>query len=833
MLVVAALVFISFQGIPGAMAQTALERASDIKTPVEEVIEDANTVAQTITILERLTDGTTMDDESLVGAQVKYQGALTTINDLIRQIDEQSATIAARLTEIGPPPDDETVVEPRTVTETRAQLNNDKSSLAVTKTELEKLKLAAQNEINNITKDRQNAFTEAIAKQTDISNELISDGANGISVLVSSVRSHFTNWFAFAVSNKFWAMIGSTLVSLSIALFLSFNFNRYFKKTLDREAEDPDYFTRVFTAFWATVLPSAATAIFFAATYSLYTQFDVLTGTTAQIVLAVFLLAVGLVFGWNLCRAILAPSKPNWRLTPTGDRTSKRLFWLILSLGAVYGVDSAFTTLNSALSGPLSLTILRGLVASILIGLILIAMAVVIARMRGTRTDAMHAAEHDGPAEDEMAHEPITLSRRNASLLLVVALAISGVVLIVAALLGYIGFARFLSRQLVVTGGIVAIMLVGFIAARELAREGVLANTQFGRRLIARGYAPHKIEQASLGAGGTLIALILAFGIPAILMQWGTRLEEITAFAKRAFFGIDVGNIRISLSGILIGIAIFGIILGITRLFQRWLGVSVFPRSNIDPGVSDSIKAGIGYVGFALAALLAITSAGFDLSSLAIVAGALSLGIGFGLQNIVSNFVSGLILLVERPIKVGDWIVVGAAEGTVKRISVRATEIETFQKQSIIVPNSELINSQVGNWTFKSKNGRADIDVGIAYGSDIRLAEKILYEIAHEHAMVQKKPEPSVWFVSFGASSLDLRLRMFLYDIGNVVTVETEVRLQILERYEKAGIEIPFPQQDVHLKLPTNSTPPLEEQIKKATRSRTTKAKPRKPTQPG
>jgi small-conductance mechanosensitive channel len=205
------------------------------------------------------------------------------------------------------------------------------------------------------------------------------------------------------------------------------------------------------------------------------------------------------------------------------------------------------------------------------------------------------------------------------------------------------------------------------------------------------------------------------------------------------------------------------------------------------------------------------------------------LGIGFGLQNIVSNFVSGLILLVERPIKVGDWIIVGGAEGTVKRISVRATEIETFQRQSIIVPNSELINSQVGNWTFKSKNGRVDINVGIAYGSDIRLAEKILYEIAHEHAMVQKKPEPSVWFTEFGASSLDLRLRMFLYDISNLVTVETEVRMLILERFTKAGIDIPFPQQDVHLKLPGAGAPPLEAQIKQAAK----KTARRKPTSPG
>ena len=225
---------------------------------------------------------------------------------------------------------------------------------------------------------------------------------------------------------------------------------------------------------------------------------------------------------------------------------------------------------------------------------------------------------------------------------------------------------------------------------------------------------------------------------------------------------------------------------------------------------------------------MAVTSAGLDLSSLAIVAGALSLGIGFGLQNIVSNFVSGLILLVERPIKVGDWIIVGGAEGLVKRISVRATEIETFQKQSIIVPNSELINSQVSNWTFKAKSGRCDILVGIAYGSDVRLAESILYEIAHNHAMVQKKPEPKVWFLDFGQSSLDFRLQMFLYDITNAPIVGTEVRFEILRRFAEAGIEIPFPQRDVNLRIVNDAD---AKTVKEITASATGDSKPASPPQ--
>ena len=142
-------------------------------------------------------------------------------------------------------------------------------------------------------------------------------------------------------------------------------------------------------------------------------------------------------------------------------------------------------------------------------------------------------------------------------------------------------------------------------------------------------------------------------------------------------------------------------------------------RGRVDVGVRNSIRTVVGYAGVALAALIGVSAAGIDLSNLALIAGGLSLGIGFGLQNVVSNFVSGLILLAERPFKVGDWIVAGPVSGTVKKISVRATEIETFQRQTVILPNSELINSAVANWTHRNKLGRVDIAVNVAYGSDV------------------------------------------------------------------------------------------------------------------
>ncbi len=236
------------------------------------------------------------------------------------------------------------------------------------------------------------------------------------------------------------------------------------------------------------------------------------------------------------------------------------------------------------------------------------------------------------------------------------------------------------------------------------------------------------LDQAGLVAGLGIYAFALILGIPLILLTWGFQIADIEAWIYSFFTQIRIGNISISIVGILGGILLFGLGFVVTRWVQKWIDGNVLARSQVDLGVRNSVKTGIGYLGVGLAVIVGVSAAGIDLSSFALVASALSVGIGFGLQNIVSNFVSGLILLVERPFKVGDHVVTGATEGIVKRISVRATEIETFRKQSIIVPNSDLINSPVGNWTHRNKIGRSEVPVAVSSHSDPQKVMDILLE---------------------------------------------------------------------------------------------------------
>jgi potassium-dependent mechanosensitive channel len=341
-------------------------------------------------------------------------------------------------------------------------------------------------------------------------------------------------------------------------------------------------------------------------------------------------------------------------------------------------------------------------------------------------------------------------------------------------------------------------MYIGILTGKAVAKQNALADTVVGRYLEKRFRMEQvALDQTGLAAGLGIYVLVVLFFIPLILLQWGFQTADIEAWAYRIFTDINIGSIKISIVGILAGILLFAAGYVVTRWLQRWLDGNVMARSRVDTGVRNSVKTGIGYLGIGLAGLIGISAAGFDLSNLALVAGALSLGVGFGLQNIVSNFVSGLILLVERPFKVGDWVVTGTTEGFVKRISVRATEIETFQRQTIMVPNSLFINASVGNWTHKNKLGRSDIPVTVSYDSTPRLVMDTLLQIAAAHQLVLKNPEPQAVFTAFGEATMTFELRVFLADIVNGNGVRNDLRLAIYERFKDEGLGAPFSKEEL------------------------------------
>ena len=264
--------------------------------------------------------------------------------------------------------------------------------------------------------------------------------------------------------------------------------------------------------------------------------------------------------------------------------------------------------------------------------------------------------------------------------------------------------------------------------------------------------------------------------------------------------GLTLGDVNLTPTSILNFGVIFGLGYFATTVIQRIVKSTVLPKTKMDKGSQNALVSGVGYIGYTLAAVVALSSIGFNLSSIAIVAGALSVGIGFGLQTIVSNFVSGIILLVERPVKEGDWIEASGFSGTVKKISVRSTQIETFDRAMVVVPNSELIAGSVLNWTHSNETGRVRVSVGVSYDTDPKRVERLLLKVGKSHEMALKSPEPFVRFQQFGDSSLDFDLIIYVKDKNYMFQVRSELHYSIFDLFKKEGIEIPFPQRDLNIK---------------------------------
>jgi len=285
-----------------------------------------------------------------------------------------------------------------------------------------------------------------------------------------------------------------------------------------------------------------------------------------------------------------------------------------------------------------------------------------------------------------------------------------------------------------------------------------------------------------------------------ILVDW--RLFNLPSDAIKGLLalGFTVGSQKITIGLMLSAIGmLYGAFL-VSWAVQAILMEEVFTRRGIDPGARVSIGRLIHYALVLIGFILALFALGFDLKNITILGGALGVGIGFGLQTIVNNFVCGLIMLFERPVKVGDTIELNAQLGRIKKVGLRSTVVQTYDNSEIVVPNSDLITNQVTNWTLAEQLSRIKIPVGVAYGSDVALVMDTIRQCAAANDIVLKQPGPKVLFVNFGASSLDFELRVWVADYDTRMQVLSDLHQEIERRFRELDIEIPFPQADLHVR---------------------------------
>ena len=359
-------------------------------------------------------------------------------------------------------------------------------------------------------------------------------------------------------------------------------------------------------------------------------------------------------------------------------------------------------------------------------------------------------------------------------------------------LFGYPELATFIFNRF-----IASVLFVGaFVIVRRFISDLL-------RRSIVFWIKTFKLRKQLLSKADFLMTLLVTpllvlFLIYSLLTLWGMPGAFMLQAVKKLVFGFKVGGINISLISIVTGLLVFLISLTLVKMMKNRLSNNLLNRINMDEGIKHSLISGLSFTGFIISAILAIVAMGVDLSNLAVIAGALSVGIGFGLQDVIKNLVSGIILLFERPFKVGDWVLIGGEEGKIKQINIRSTEVETFNKASVIIPNATLISSSLTNLTHGNNWQRQSITVGVSYDSDAEQVTKLLLECARSCKKVMKVPAPYVLFKNFGESSLDFELRIYVSDIWSGWSAGSDVRYEILRRFREAGINIAYPQIVVH-----------------------------------
>ena len=495
----------------------------------------------------------------------------------------------------------------------------------------------------------------------------------------------------------------------------------------------------------------------------------------------IFLLVVG------LTATALSPRRPAWRVLPFStesadvqSRSIRRLMAIGLSIEFVYVMLTRGAGDRSALAS---------------VGALVIATVVAFLTLPVLSNRAWHAVPAQGADTAERAgggHPPMI----GGTWWSIVRLLLSVLVLsaIPFALLGYATLAAHLHNAIFSTLLMLAIVVLAHRLVGDLLEEAAAPDTPSGRWVRHRfGLAPDSTlrgQHLVMLAVDLFLVLLLAAGIPA---AWSVDTDAIVDAAGQLMRGVKVGNVTISLGNVGMAIVAFTVCIAIARLVRTVVRDRVLPTVDAPIPLRQSIDAGLNYVGVLLALVIGIGVLGVDFTNLAIVLGALSVGIGLGLQNIANNVISGVILLVERPIKAGDWVSVAGHEGFIRRINIRATEMETFQRTHVIMPNSMFLQNPVVNRTYADTSSRVEIKLTVGLATDVPAMEALLREVALGHPRVLRVPAPIVRFERITPTGLDFELFVFVSRLEDRLVVTNDLNQAILAKMIEDGILDPKP----------------------------------------
>lgn len=569
---------------------------------------------------------------------------------------------------------------------------------------------------------------------------------------------------------QFFAALVLIVAGVVVAIFMA----RRVMKRVDGSAT-PTPLRRAAGAGWSAFVVAAVPVAAIGALSLALDAFDLLDAALEPIWLRLVEGLARVAFAYAIARAVFAPSQPNWRLIDPGDRLARLLTRLATLAALTFSTARLLEQLEESVQAGLSLVIVtRGLGVMIVVALIAIALVSLPNRVEAEKAAAVTTAED---------RDWVSVARFFGVLLALVLVGACGA--------GYVTFANFVILQIGWTAAVLAILYV-IVTLLRGGVEAAFAPTSFlGRNMISGlGVRREQLAPFAVLLSGVVTLLCFLAAALAAIAPLGYESGDFLANIRSAFISFKIGDVTISPSSAIVAMLVFAAALAATQGLRRWLDTRFLPLTRLDLGLRNSISATLSYIGFIFAAALALSYVGLGFEKLAIVAGALSVGIGFGLQSIVNNFVSGLILLWERVIRVGDWVVVGDEQGYVKRINVRSTEIETFDRATMIVPNSNLVAGVVKNWLRGDKVGRIKIGITPHAGVDPERMRDILLAAARAQDGVLRIPAPQVMFLGMEANAFRFELWCYVEDVEQSARVRSDLHFDLYQRLNEAGITI-------------------------------------------
>ena len=749
-------------------------------------------------------DKNELEDDSLRASLKILILDLDSLMVISTNLDRKIDGLSNDLSDLGPMPEEGAPEEAKNVREKRAQL---------------------KRQINLLTGEliHVNDLIDAIGKlRSEISNYHTSASLSGITVRTVSPFSgtlwnnghveytSFRNKFN-QVSDEFWKefwgdkKLGKLLLLLASALFvigiLLFPFSFFGKRigsTFKLSSADIILNKRL-KLIGPPLIISVLVLLALGLMLTVLTEISSISPEGVSLSRQMILWIALAVFIWNFARKLFSQDVMLWnglKCAPGKEHGNGLLFtgMLFLFIGDTF-VKRLFEALDSGTYLVSAQSIVFTSLFSILLYIFFLPKRWLFAS-EDERGDALKSAPDD---KKSVFNEMVSFIGRIIAVLILFIIAIK-----------HERLANFLFQRM----AILTLVYIFFTSIRTITHWIIMGLTKHSQLQSARSLNSYR-RRTSLDfwINTALDATLVILTIPAVLFAIGFDWIDIDNWIHMFLNGIEIGSITISFKNLFNGLFSFLLIIVAVRWTASMISKRLKEYTNLDSGVRNSIVTLLNYAGVVIALITAIPMLGFNFTNVTVVAGALSVGIGFGLQNIVKDFISGLILLIDRPVKIDDWIVVNSGQGYVKEIKSRVTIIQTFDRSKIIVPNSELVTLPMQNWFYGNRVGRVRVKVGVAYSSDPDKVREVLLSCAQEDSRILTKPKPYVLWKEFGESSLNFELRSYIANNDNAYLVRSDLHFSIYKALKEAGIVIPFPQRDLHINGPSENTEKLESMV--------------------